>query len=324
MELALLAILLALLPGDLQGNETPQVLLADLSSAPEISLEAVCGRPSPSSRILLGQDAKSGQWPWQVSIQEYTTHVCGGSLIAEDWVLTAAHCFSQNQPLSAYSVLLGSISSYPTANEPGELRTVAQFILHPQFSYTEEHGMGDIALIQLDRRVSFTDLVLPICLPKPGDPLGPDTWCYVTGWGTIGENIPLPPPFTLKELAVPIIDRQTCENYYQEGSSLNQGMIIQDDMLCAGFEEGKKDACGGDSGGPLVCEIGGLWAQAGVVSWGFGCGLPKKPGIYTNVSFYTTWIRNTIGNSGHNSANFSPSWTSILLFAPLLLQGLLG
>uniref|UniRef100_A0A8C0LK29 tryptase n=1 Tax=Canis lupus dingo TaxID=286419 RepID=A0A8C0LK29_CANLU len=275
---------------------------------------AVCGRPRMTGRIVSGQDAQLGQWPWQVSLRENGEHVCGGSLIAEDWVLTAAHCFHQNQPLSSYVVLLGSISSYPQADEPQEFQAVAQFIIYPD--YSEKLGTGDIALVQLASPVNFTDLILPVCLPKPGDPLGNGTWCWVTGWGNICRSAPhpaLPPPFTLKEVNVPLIDTQTCDAYYQENSNNpSQEPIIFEDMLCAGFESGQKDACGGDSGGPLVCDVG-VWTQAGIVSWGYDCGLPKRPGVYINVSVYTTWITSQIQSSAQGVRAFFPARLLVLI-----------
>lgn len=94
---------------------------------------------------------------------------------------------SRKQPLSAYFVLLGSISSYPQAGEPQELRAVAQFIKHPE--YWEENNRADVALVRLAAPVTFTDLILPVCLPKPGDSLGHGTWCWVTGWGNVATNI---------------------------------------------------------------------------------------------------------------------------------------
>lgn len=94
---------------------------------------------------------------------------------------------SRKQPLSAYFVLLGSISSYPQAGEPQELRAVAQFIKHPE--YWEENNRADVALVRLAAPVTFTDLILPVCLPKPGDSLGHGTWCWVTGWGNVATNL---------------------------------------------------------------------------------------------------------------------------------------
>uniref|UniRef100_A0A452RC76 tryptase n=1 Tax=Ursus americanus TaxID=9643 RepID=A0A452RC76_URSAM len=280
---------------------------------------AVCGRPRVSGRIMSGQDAEVGQWPWQVSLREDGQHVCGGSLITEDWVLTAAHCLDQKQPLSAYSVLLGSISSYPQAGEPQELQSVARFITHPE--YLEENNRADIALVQLASPVTFSDLILPVCLPKPGDPLGHGTWCWVTGWGNIDINLRKTP----RELELPLIDAQTCDGYYHENSGISSEIpIILDDMLCAGFESGQKDACGGDSGGPLVCDIDGVWTQAGIVSWGSDCGLPNRPGVYVNVSMYTTWIARTIQSSDLDTENSSPRLAGLFFPTVLLVLGLLG
>ena len=320
MELALPAILFTFFPGVLLGSE---VLPTDSDSPStttgrrSIDLDSVCGRPRTSGRIVSGQDAQLGRWPWQVSVRENGAHVCGGSLIAEDWVLTAAHCFNQGQSMSIYTVLLGTISSYPEDNEPKELRAVAQFIKHPSYS-ADEHSSGDIALVQLASPISFNDYMLPVCLPKPGDPLDPGTMCWVTGWGHIGTNQPLPPPFTLQELQVPLIDAETCNTYYQENSIPGTEPVILEGMLCAGFQEGKKDACNGDSGGPLVCDINDVWIQAGVVSWGSDCALFKRPGVYTNVSVYISWIQNTMWNLPMEGRGFSPSLSGTPLLGLLL------
>uniref|UniRef100_A0A8C0RAQ0 Peptidase S1 domain-containing protein n=1 Tax=Canis lupus familiaris TaxID=9615 RepID=A0A8C0RAQ0_CANLF len=281
MELALTAVLLSLLPvrgPPITGPWTPP---------------AVCGRPRMTGRIVSGQDAQLGQWPWQVSLRENGEHVCGGSLIAEDWVLTAAHCFHQTRPSPPLSVC--------------NVRTLKSRRL-----FGEARHWGH-RLVQLASPVNFTDLILPVCLPKPGDPLGNGTWCWVTGWGNIAANQPLPPPFTLKEVNVPLIDTQTCDAYYQENSNNpSQEPIIFEDMLCAGFESGQKDACGGDSGGPLVCDVG-VWTQAGIVSWGYDCGLPKRPGVYINVSVYTTWITSQIQSSAQGVRAFFPARLLVLI-----------
>uniref|UniRef100_A0A7N5P9W9 tryptase n=1 Tax=Ailuropoda melanoleuca TaxID=9646 RepID=A0A7N5P9W9_AILME len=278
---------------------------------------AVCGRPRVSGRIMSGQDAKVGQWPWQVSLREDGQHVCGGSLITEDWVLTAAHCLDQKQPLSAYSVLLGSISSYPQAGEPQELRSVAQFITHPE--YLEKNNRADIALVQLASPVTFSDLILPVCLPKPGDPLGHGTWCWVTGWGNIDINLCKD---TQRSSSSSRSEYSTRAHLARRAPG--EIAIILDDMLCAGFESGQKDACGGDSGGPLVCDIDGVWTQAGIVSWGSDCGLPNRPGVYINVSMYTTWIARTIQSSDLDMENSSPRLAGLFFPTVLLVLGLLG
>lgn len=323
MELALTAILLSVLLKALQGSPPALPFNVSLTNARGISLDSVCGRPHVTGRIISGQDAQPGKWPWQVSLREYGLHVCGGSLITEDWVLTAAHCLDRNQSLSAYFVLLGSISSYPDPGEPQKLHAVAQFITYP--GYMESPVSKDIALVKLASPVNFSDLILPVCLPKPGDSLGHGTLCWVTGWGNIDTNLPLFPPFTLKELQLPLIDTKTCDAFYHENSGISsQEPIILEDMLCAGFESGQKDACEGDSGGPLVCDIDGIWIQAGIVSWGTGCALAKRPGVYTNVSVYTTWILSIIQSSAPDNRSFSPSLAGIFFSALLLSLGPLG
>uniref|UniRef100_A0A8C9PLA7 Peptidase S1 domain-containing protein n=1 Tax=Spermophilus dauricus TaxID=99837 RepID=A0A8C9PLA7_SPEDA len=106
--------------------------------------------------------------------------------------------------------------------------------------------------------------------------------------GTHHCAVPLPRPQILQKLKVPIIHSDICSRLYWRGVGQE---TITEDMLCAGYLEGERDACLGDSGGPLVCELEGLWYQIGIVSWGVGCGQPNRPGVYTNVSLHFDWIR---------------------------------
>nr|XP_020851134.1 serine protease 27-like [Phascolarctos cinereus] len=249
---------------------------------------SVCGRSQRRSRIVSGQDAQLGQWPWQVSLLENEAPVCGGSLISSDWVLTAAHCLDTSLAPSDYSVVLGSISPYPV-NADAQIRKVVQFKRHPY--YQKEFGPGDIALVQMDSSVNFNNYILPICLPDSADQPVEGTLCWVTGWGQTGEEELLPSPYTLQELEVPLISTEVCDDYYHIGSETSASEpIILSDMFCAGFPEGQKDSCLGDSGGPLVCNVNEVWFQVGIVSWGEGCARPNRPGVYTNVSVYKSWI----------------------------------
>ncbi|XP_019727190.1 mast cell tryptase-like, partial [Hippocampus comes] len=102
---------------------------------------------------------------------------------------------------------------------------------------------------------------------------------WVTGWGNIGQGIPLPPPQNLMEVQVPVVGERQCDCYYGGG-------VITDNMICAGLSEGGKDACQGDSGGPMMSKQGSVWVLSGLVSFGRGCALPKFPFVYTRVSRY--------------------------------------
>uniref|UniRef100_A0A6J0V030 Prostasin-like n=1 Tax=Pogona vitticeps TaxID=103695 RepID=A0A6J0V030_9SAUR len=275
------------------------------------SSEAACGQPVISTRIVGGQPATEGEWPWQVSISMNGQHICGGSLIAEQWVLSAAHCF----PYAVdYDVQLG-VYQLMNPSSDSVTSTVQQIIPHPDFN-GHDGSSGDLALLKLTSPVNFTDYILPVCLPRSSTEFPSGTNCSVTGWGKIGENDPLESPKTLQELEVPLIDRETCNAMYNINPDEEFGMNpIKPDMLCAGYEEGKKDACQGDSGGPLVCPSDGVWILAGVVSWGDGCAQPNRPGIYTSVPYYADWIQEKMNGGLSNT----PTITLLLISLALTL-----
>ncbi|XP_045849920.1 serine protease 33 isoform X2 [Meles meles] len=248
-----------------------------------------CGQPQVSSRIVGGRDARVGQWPWQASIQHRGAHVCGGSLIAPQWVLTAAHCFPRPTPPSEYRVLLGALRLVPAS--PRALSApVRRVLLPPDFS--EDGARGDLALLQLRRPVPLSARVQPVCLPEPGVRPPTGTPCWVTGWGSLHPGVPLPDWRPLQGVRVPLLDRRTCDHLYHVGTDVpSSERIVLRGNLCAGYVQGHKDACQGDSGGPLTCLRSGRWVLVGVVSWGKGCALPNRPGVYTNVATYSPWIQ---------------------------------
>ncbi|XP_054851355.1 prostasin isoform X2 [Eublepharis macularius] len=252
----------------------------------------LCGVPA-LGRIVGGTDAQSGQWPWQIGLQIHGRHhVCGGSLITPQWLITAAHCFPHVNPYDIYDVTLGAFQlQNPTQNTV--VRRVAAVIKHPH--YTEDEGSkGDIALVKLNEPVTYSRTVRPICLPASSVNFPVGMKCTVTGWGNVLTSTSLPSPKTLQQLDVPIMGTDTCRCLYSLNPDPEDPHIIHNDMMCAGHAEGKKDACQGDSGGPLSCHVNGTWLLAGVVSWGDSCGQPNRPGVYTQVSAFVNWIKENV------------------------------
>uniref|UniRef100_A0A670K3Z6 Peptidase S1 domain-containing protein n=1 Tax=Podarcis muralis TaxID=64176 RepID=A0A670K3Z6_PODMU len=284
-------------------------VLQTVMANPLISSSTESGQPINAPKIVGGQPASDGSWPWQVSISLFSYPICGGSLIAEQWVLTAAHCFFYG---FRYNVLLGA-HQLSNLSDNAVASAAEQIILHPDYNGSIDHT-ADIALIKLKSPVSFTDYILPIRLPESSTSFSSEEHCWVTGWGDIQTGVSLPAPQTLQQVKVPLISREACNALLNSVSEkgLRKDPVKQD-MICAGYPEGGKDSCQGDSGGPLVCQLKEGWIQAGIVSWGRGCGQPSRPGVYISVPFYANWIQERI--QGRNGGVCPPIvWNSFSFF----------
>ncbi|TSQ24017.1 Serine protease 27 [Bagarius yarrelli] len=256
-------------------------------------LTSECGRSLVGTRIVGGSEARVGAWPWQVDIQmEASGHVCGGSIISRDWVLSAAHCFPDPSDVSSYQLYMGR-NQLNGANQFEMVRAVKRVVVAHGYSRPQEGR--DVALVELSSPLTWTNYVQPVCLPSSDSQFYGGTMCYVTGWGNTQEGVSLSGVGTLREVRVPIIDQESCNSMYQIDLSNSDAVSILSDMICAGYQEGGKDSCQGDSGGPLVCSLeNGTWIQAGVVSFGLGCAQKNRPGVYARVSSFVGLIRSTV------------------------------
>ncbi|XP_074839616.1 LOW QUALITY PROTEIN: suppressor of tumorigenicity 14 protein homolog [Carettochelys insculpta] len=239
-------------------------------------MNCACGRSQlKKSRIVGGEDARSGKWPWQASLQMgMHGHICGASVVSNRWLLSAAHCFLDSDSIR-YSVPSGwkaymGIQIINKSSNHVAMRSIKRIIVHPRYDhYISDY---DIALLEMETPVFFSELVQPICLPRSPRVFFYGTVCYVTGWGALKENSYLAK--TLQEAKVKIINQSVCNKLYDD--------LITSRMLCAGNLNGGIDACQGDSGGPLACAgKGNRWYLAGIVSWGEGCARRNRPGVYT-------------------------------------------
>ncbi|PIO12072.1 hypothetical protein AB205_0118060, partial [Aquarana catesbeiana] len=187
-----------------------------------------------------------------------------------------------------YQVSLGTykLSQY---NSNAVVSKVQRILINS--TYQSSVTGGDIALLRLSKSITFTNFIQPICLPSASITFYPNMSCWVTGWGNVASGVVLPAPKTLQQVMTPFISRDTCDQWYHEYSGISsRDSIIASDQICAGYIDGQKDSCQGDSGGPLVCKVSGTWYQAGIVSWGSGCAVSYRPGVYTYVPLYRAWI----------------------------------
>jgi len=260
-------------------DDTHDVTQTPKPTTQPAALGAQCGVSAVSShtKIVGGVQAVRHEFPWQVSLMYNGQHMCGGTLIDSQWVITAAHCF-ENTYKDMWRVALGVHDNHHILRS--NYLKVVHIYVHSHFNDNGKNG-DDIALIQLEKHVDTSSTeIRAACLPEQNENFENQV-CTVTGWGSLHEDGA--PQRYLQKVDIPVISNDLC-NYYLGRT------LVTSTNLCAGYRQGGKDACQGDSGGPLVCKVGNSWKLAGIVSWGFGCGQRNAPGIYTRVSSYLSWI----------------------------------
>ncbi|XP_053664303.1 trypsin-1-like [Anopheles marshallii] len=223
--------------------------------------------------IVGGFEINITETPYQASLQYHNKHNCGGCVLSNKWVLTAAHC-TVGRSISNLAVRVGS-SKHASG---GTVVRISRVIDHP--NYNNDKTDYDYSLLELKSKLTFSDAVQPIALPKQDESVKDGTMAIVSGWGyTMNAN---ESHAVLRAVKVPTINQEDCNDTY-----LKKFGGITDRMLCAGYQQGGKDSCQGDSGGPLVVK-GKL---IGVVSWGDACAAANQPGVYARVAYIRNWIR---------------------------------
>jgi len=260
---------------------SPQTTTVPATTAPP-SGNCNCGQVNRASRIVGGVETEVNEYPWQVGLvsQSGTRPWCGGSLISNKHVLTAAHC-TAGSTASSIRVLL---SEHNIADSDYTIVTISAITDHPSYSFP----FYDYSILTLTNAVTFSDTLSPVCLPADVSQLYTGVLATVTGWGTTASGGSQ--PSVLNEVDVTVLSNDVCRNSYSE---------INDVHICAA-DDGK-DSCQGDSGGPLIAPENSRYALIGVVSYGYGCAYPGYPGVYARVTTVKSWIQSVA--SGTQDSN---------------------
>merc|ERR1711921_307 len=258
---------------------------ASTKKGTNVDLRATCGIEGPpaAGRIVGGIEAEEHQWPWQVALFVDNAWFCGGSLISENYVLTAAHCVDG---ASYYDIMAGAHNVREPSEDNRVEITSFNGWYHPQWD--PNTLSNDIALIELPSPITFNDYIKPSCLPSVGDTADPNELVTATGWGKPSDNAGGISPVLRMVEDLPIITNSECNAIYG---------IVGDGVVCIDTTGGK-GTCNGDSGGPLNMKFdvkdgaaGQKWKQIGVVSFGASAGCEVGyPAGFSRTEYYRDWL----------------------------------
>ncbi|KAI9585411.1 phenoloxidase-activating factor 2-like [Glossina fuscipes] len=290
-------------------NESTQVLISESTAS-----HKGCGWQYQSGLDLSSSnEAEFGEFPWMVAIlsaegindnDKIYLYACGGSLVGSNIVLTAANCVV-NHEAQKLMVRAGEWDTQST-NEilPHVDKQVKEIIVHENYDRNTLHN--DVALLILEESLHWEENIRPICLPEPNINFD-GSKCLASGWGKDKQGREGRYQVILKSIALQVVPHSTCENQLRQ-AGLGVHFNLHKSFLCAGGEIGK-DTCKGDAGSPLVCPIPGVegrYYQAGIVSWGIGCGAQNVPGVYTSIPQARQWISDQLLTRGANFSDFTP------------------
>jgi len=268
-------------------------------TAPKVNTHALCGLGGSVNYVFGGQKAEEGQFPFMASLvwsSRRTRKVqsfCGGVLITNRHVLTAAHCFNsvskKDLESEAVDVRIG-LANLLQLEKPGNSAKIANVKIHENF---RKHGVGvrdDIAILTLDRDVHEGT----VCLPDEYRSFRNQT-AVVAGWGRTNKGASGESVLDLMFAELEEVEVHECQRKYDSFLRNNRKKArLTRKQLCAGNDQA--DACAGDSGGPLLhLNSGGRWMVAGIVSFGPSSCAGRVPGVYTKVASYLAWIKENTG-----------------------------
>ncbi|XP_046390189.1 uncharacterized protein LOC124158856 [Ischnura elegans] len=288
--------------GRVPSKSTEDILPSGCATNSSVWMRAFgVNRPSPNAlvaqpKVTGGKDFQIGPIPWQASLRVRTgpaksVHWCGAVVLSPQLALTAGHCV-QDYAKEAYIIRVGDYDSKLDEGTEQEV-PIAEVYIHEDFN-KGPYLNNDIALLKLKAPpgIHFSDKVHGVCLPKAEEGDGgewgrsPGVECVISGWGSVGRG---GSGFsrTLRSAVIPLLNQSVCRAEHVYGDK-----AIGAGMGCAGsLLEGGADSCQGDSGGPLVCfDKGNKPVLYGITSWGQGCGRANKPGVYSRVSYYRSWM----------------------------------
>ncbi|CAF0751091.1 unnamed protein product [Adineta steineri] len=263
-----------------------------------------CGRIPVAltpSRIVGGEDARELSWPMVVSLRwsDPNRHWCGGSILSDSYILTAAHClhgYASNPPVDVTIV-----AGMTNLSDPKQIRrTIDHIYIHSEYIGVQNSFRHDIAVLHLNQSLTTENnpyltktCIHPVILPTVNNQyIKNGTRLAVIGWGTMGSGVSLDPKI-LQQAEVFAIDNND--------PICTQTMNDSEIQFCAGLREGGKDSCSGDSGGPIFQWTGEYWEQVGIVSYGNGCAEPNDPGVYVRLSYYYNWINDILKNDNEHT-----------------------